>query len=256
MHWWAKLVKERREYGEEPVADWEELKRLLRKKYVPSHHRREMQMKLQRMSQGQRSVDEYARDLEMVMMRAGIREDEETTMSRFLEGLKPEVRDLVEMTQYVDLDDLTHQAVKAEQQLKWKAFARWNQTSSSGSDWKGKGKGEASTPWKKDSWKGNGGNSQGRPAAPSKPNEDNLHKRSRNTKCFKCLGHGHIAAECPSKRVMTLEENGELTSEDEEEVAVESEGEDSDTYMPIDGEMLMLKCILSTMPCDEEDSQR
>jgi len=29
-------------------------------------------------------------------------------------------------------------------------------------------------------------------------------RRSRHIKCFKCLGHGHIASECPNKRVMIL----------------------------------------------------
>ena len=33
------------------------------------------------------------------------------------------------------------------------------------------------------------------------------------TKCFKCLGRGHIASECPTKKVMILKDDGEITSE-------------------------------------------
>jgi len=48
-------------------------------------------------------------------------------------------------------------------------------------------------------------------------------RRSRDIKCFKCLGHGHIASECPNKRVMILHgDHGDLISGDE----VETEDED------------------------------
>jgi len=48
-------------------------------------------------------------------------------------------------------------------------------------------------------------------------------RRSRDIKCFKCLGHGHITSECPNKRVMILHgHHGELNSGDE----VETEDED------------------------------
>ena len=36
---------------------------------------------------------------------------------------------------------------------------------------------------------------------------------SRDIKCFKCLGRGHIASECPTKKVMILKDDGEITSE-------------------------------------------
>ena len=38
---------------------------------------------------------------------------------------------------------------------------------------------------------------------------------SSEIKCFKCQGRGHIASQCPNKRVMVIRENDEIESEDE-----------------------------------------
>jgi len=50
------------------------------------------------------------------MMRAGIREGEETNISRGLSGLNLEIRDRVELLPYQDLNDLVQICIKIEQQ--------------------------------------------------------------------------------------------------------------------------------------------
>jgi len=37
--------------------------------------------------------------------------------------------------------------------------------------------------------------------------------RDRDIKCFKYLGKGHIASQCPNRRVMLTRDNGEVESE-------------------------------------------
>lgn len=34
-------------------------------------------------------------------------------------------------------------------------------------------------------------------------------------KCFSCLGHGHIASQCPNKRFMIVDNKGNLYSDSE-----------------------------------------
>lgn len=41
-------------------------------------------------------------------------------MASFLQGLNSDIRDVVELQNYVELEDLVHQATKVEQQLKRK----------------------------------------------------------------------------------------------------------------------------------------
>ena len=33
--------------------------------------------------------------------------------------------------------------------------------------------------------------------------------------CFKCLGKGHIASQCPKKRVMVMRDNGNIETNNE-----------------------------------------
>ena len=54
------------------------------------------------------------------MIQAKIEEDEEVTMARFLNGL---TNDIVELQEFVEMDDLLHKAIQVEQQLKRKGVA-------------------------------------------------------------------------------------------------------------------------------------
>jgi hypothetical protein len=82
-----------------------------------------MYNKLQQLTQGTKSVNEYYKVMELLMIRTGTREDVEATMSRFLTGLNFEVHDHVEMVYYNDLQDVVHQAERAEQQIKRRQVA-------------------------------------------------------------------------------------------------------------------------------------
>ena len=111
----------------------------------------------------------------------------------------------MELQNYVELEDLVQQASKVEQQLKRKGIMRKNSSNFNSSRWKGTNKKE-------------GGTSSSNPTATpqmtqTKSNEIPKKTRSNEIKCFKCLGRGHIALECPTKKTMLLKEDGELTSE-------------------------------------------
>ena len=54
------------------------------------------------------------------MIRAYVNEDEEVTMSRFLNGLNKDKANVVELQSYVDLEELVHLSIKVERQLKRK----------------------------------------------------------------------------------------------------------------------------------------
>jgi len=115
-----RLVVERRRNRERPVNTWEELKTIMKKRYVHKDYYRELFNLLQMIKQGNKSVEENHKELEMAMTRANVNEHEEETMSRYFNGLNRDIANVVELQSYVDLEELVHLAIKVEGQLKRK----------------------------------------------------------------------------------------------------------------------------------------
>ncbi|KAL4388272.1 hypothetical protein GQ457_09G017470 [Hibiscus cannabinus] len=120
INWWNQLTVNRRRNGERPVSTWDEMKAIMRKRFIPTHYHRELLRKLQNLTQGSMSVEDYLKEMELAMIRANIEEDQETTIARFVSGLNPKIADTVELQYYVDLEEVVHLAIKVEKQLKRK----------------------------------------------------------------------------------------------------------------------------------------
>ncbi|XP_071939170.1 uncharacterized protein [Coffea arabica] len=207
--WWEQMATSRRRCGEPPITTWTELKRLMKKRFVPSHYHRDLYQKLQTLTQGQRSVEDYYKDMEISMLRADIQEDREATMARFLSGLRAEIADQLELQYYVEIDDMVDKAIKIEQRLKLLFLPRREERSPNA--------------WNSQKPKQDQGSSSRPPFAKidskviSKPPFETSKPRSRDTKCWRCQGVGHIASQCPNPRAMLVLPNGDIVTDDEEE---------------------------------------
>ena len=62
--WWDQISTSRRRSGEPPVQTWTELRHLMRKRFVPSYYYCDLYRKLQTLSQGARSVEDYHKEME------------------------------------------------------------------------------------------------------------------------------------------------------------------------------------------------
>jgi hypothetical protein len=112
--WWDQLVMNRRRNCEQPIETWEEMKAIMRRRFVPSHYYQELYQKLQSVTQGYKSVDDYYNEMEIAMIRANVEEDREATMARFLNGLNRDIANVVELQHYVEMQDMVHMAMKVE----------------------------------------------------------------------------------------------------------------------------------------------
>uniref|UniRef100_A0A2N9IG56 CCHC-type domain-containing protein n=1 Tax=Fagus sylvatica TaxID=28930 RepID=A0A2N9IG56_FAGSY len=211
--WWDQLVTNRRRNNERPVETWGELKALMRRRFVPSHFYRDLYQRLQNLTQGSRSVEDYHKEMEVAMIRANVEEDREATMARFLSGLNRDIANVIELQHYVEIEDMVHMAMKVERQLKRKGTVRY--TSVSNTTWKSKWdrNDSAEAKRKTEPPKGKDEGTSNKPKVESQPS------RNRDIKCFKCLGSGHIASQCPNRRVMIMRDNGEVMTESESLVA-------------------------------------
>ena len=61
-------------------------------------------------------------------------------ISQLLNGLTNDIRDSVEVQEFVEMDELLHKAIQVEQQLKRKGVAKRSFTNFGSSSWKDKGK--------------------------------------------------------------------------------------------------------------------
>ena len=254
--WWDQMQKERVRYGERPIQTWEEMKTIMRRRYIPSYYHRDLHNKLQRLTQGSKSVDEYHKEMEIALIRANVVEDSEATMARFLHGLNQDIADVVEMHHYMDLQEMVHQAIKVEQQIKRRNSARRSSNTNSFNSWKNNSK--------KDSLSGlhsKEGDSKKleKLAAPQKRAQiDHASSQNRDIKCFKCLGRGHIASQCPNKRTMILKDDGEIVTEPESENESMPSLEDDlgEEQHPHDGDLLVVRRVLNMQLKEGDEAQR
>ena len=76
---------------EYPIDNWHDLKVVMRKRFVPGYYHRELMQRLQVLRQGSRSMEDYYKEMEMIMTMMDTSEDEEATMALFLGGLNKEM---------------------------------------------------------------------------------------------------------------------------------------------------------------------
>ena len=145
--------------------------------------------------------------MELYMMRASIREEEDTTIARFLSGLSLEIKDRVELLPYQDLNDLVQLCIKVEQQ-------NLRKTSS-------QRVGSYSNFYPMKDFKKEGSTSREKPKETTKPFAKETSTppiRARDTKCFKCFGRGpsstsHERQEPRQERLETSQERLEPRQE-------------------------------------------
>jgi hypothetical protein len=256
--WWNQIRAEYQRFGHHRIT-WEEMKRELRRRFVPAYYSRDLHLRLKRLVQGTRSIDEYFQEMEMCLLRTGITEDEESMMAQFLVGLNKPIADKVDMTNCTNLTELVHFAKRAERQL---AESYKNHVSFSAHN--------SSTPWRHSQLQGSGVHtpssratsrsvstsakqfdSKGKAVSSNQSNSSTAADPRKTSKieCFKCGGHGHKQAECPNRHAIIALADGSYESQSEEEdehniLALADENLETCEYQAEDGEYeLGLNCL-------------
>ena len=117
LTWWNQMQENQHMLDHDHVETWDEMKRVMRRRFVPSSYRRDLHNRLQVLSQGTRTVDEYYKEMELLLIHAQIREDDESKKARFLHGLNAEISDFVKMFPYNTLQVLLDQAQCTERSI-------------------------------------------------------------------------------------------------------------------------------------------
>ena len=74
--------------------------------------------KLQNLTQGFKSVEDYLKKMEVVMIQKNMEKDKEAIMTRFLNGLNREITNIIKLHHYIELKDMVLMAMEVKCQLK------------------------------------------------------------------------------------------------------------------------------------------
>jgi len=258
--WWTNLCAKRVRNHKGKIRTWEKMRAKLKSRFLPPSYVQDSYAQLHSLTQGNMSVDEFTREFEKLLIKCDIQEPEEQTIVRYLGGLDPRYANVVELQQYTTFDEVCVLAHKVEQQRKSRPFKR-----------------EFSKPLPRNQPLNKGSSSQTQTPRPTAqpfqtPQKTQTPQRTypppqnrpaptpmSARRCFKCQGLGHIAADCPNRKVVTLAEWESLKEEEEEEPEEETE-EEASTHEEVveqadEGEMLVLRRALNVQK-SEKDEQR
>src|SRR2546427_9940412 len=101
-----------------PIPGWSTLKELMRSRFVPSSYTRDLYNRLPRLVQGGRSVEEYHKEMEMIMARANIEEDGDRKTARFTAGLYLAISSELELYEHHPMEELVRTAMTMERRMK------------------------------------------------------------------------------------------------------------------------------------------
>ncbi|XP_052725950.1 uncharacterized protein LOC128194403 [Vigna angularis] len=270
LYWWTSIIRDQRMNGDYKIQYWNELKAALHRRHVPAYYAREVMDKLHRLQQRNMSVEEYRQKLELLMLRAGIKEEERFTIARFQSGLNYEIRDKVELLPYLDLNDFVQLCVRVEEQNRRKVCTKrtYPTTSSYRRDLKREGSfpryeetKEREQERTQDKFKSKDRELK-REKESSKgkdqriPREPPRDTRGRETRCFKCGARGHYSTECHFKKSIYILEHKSNSEESSSSVSELSSSEEEHEAPPCDGDLLMVRRLLEAKHVELEQTQR
>uniref|UniRef100_J3MF95 Retrotransposon gag domain-containing protein n=1 Tax=Oryza brachyantha TaxID=4533 RepID=J3MF95_ORYBR len=96
---------------------WNDMKRAMRSRFVPSYYARDMLNKLQLLQQGTNSVETYYQEMMIALSRCDLQETEDASIARFNGGLNREIQDILDYKDYNNMNRLFHVACKAEREV-------------------------------------------------------------------------------------------------------------------------------------------
>jgi len=180
--------------------------------------------------------------MKLYILREGIEEEEDLTIARFLSGLNYNIRDKVELLSYQGLNDLVQMCIKVERQLLRRPSRKDSSISFPHN--------ELSKDYEKDFSKEKE-TTHRIPAKVSEKGESST-KNANEIKCFKCLGRGHVVAQCPTKRTIVLMGKDLYNSQEESTSSSDFESSYSSASkehsFAKEGNLLMIWRLLNNQP--------
>ncbi|XP_057526384.1 uncharacterized protein LOC130805617 [Amaranthus tricolor] len=194
--WLEGVQKQRRRENRERINTWGKLKKHLRRKYVPSSYKQQLYVQWSTLRQGSKSVADYIQEWEKLAVLCDINEPEEMKVGKFIEGLREDLREKLEIIPHLTFDIACNSALTYEKYSRKKnTYAQPYRSVSSKTNTTSSSLGNIGIGT-------NRINNSANTTTPSRP-RDQPNVPMKDIVCFKCHGHGHIKRDCPNIRDFT-----------------------------------------------------
>jgi hypothetical protein len=122
--WWDELQADRRSKGKKKIKNWDRMVAKMKAKFIPKDYQINLFRKLQNLRQKGLTVKEYTEEFYKLNIRAGQREKDDEKVSRYINGLRYEIQDEINMITVRTVEDAYQIALKAEEKLARKQSQR------------------------------------------------------------------------------------------------------------------------------------
>jgi hypothetical protein len=103
--WWDELQAERKRKGKQKIKNWDRMVAKLKAKFMPKDYQINLFRKLQNLRQKGMTVKEYTEEFYKLNIRTGQREKDEEKFSRYINGLRYEIQDEINMISVRTVED-------------------------------------------------------------------------------------------------------------------------------------------------------
>jgi hypothetical protein len=115
--WWDELQADRRSKGKQKIKSWDRMVAKLKDKFIPKDYQINLFRRLQNLRQKGLTVKEYTEEFYRLNIRVGHCESDEEKVSRYINGLRYEIQDEINMMTMRTVEDAYQVALKEEEKL-------------------------------------------------------------------------------------------------------------------------------------------